>query len=175
MTPFFDIRVTMTMPWGDAGYAVTRDGEIIVEFDGSADASESRLMFEQARAFKRLHAANAEERARRESDWATNGPTYTPRLYVSETYRGSKRWQVLVRLGPSQGDGRSLDHPKQEGGFPPKRKLFGARRTALEAAKVFAAELQATGALPRSLSTFPHLQANHQVVWPDTWDDKEGA
>ena len=170
MTPLFDIQVIKTMPWGDASYAVTRDGEIIVEFDGSADASESRLMLQQARAFKKTHAAMAEQRARRESDWATNGPTYTPRLYVSETYLGSKRWQVLVRLGPSQGDGRSLDHPRQEGGFPPKRKLFGAHRTALEAAKVFAAELQADGALPRSLSTFTHLQANHQVVWPDTWE-----
>ena len=170
MTPLFDIQVIKTMPWGDASYAVTRDGEIIVEFDGSADASESRLMLQQARAFKKTHAAMAEQRARRESDWATHGPPDTPRLYVSETYLGSKRWQVLVRLGPSQGDGRSLDHPRQEGGFPPKRKLFGARRTALEAAKVFAAELQADGALPRSLSTFPHLQANHQVVWPDTWE-----
>ena len=170
MTPFFDIRVTMTMPWGDAGYAVTRDGDIIVEFDGSADASESRLMLQQARAFKKTHAAMAEQRARRESDWATNGPTYTARLWVSETYQGSNRWQASVSLGPSQGDSRQLDHPRQEGGFPPKRKLFGAHRTALEAAKVFAAELQADGALPRSLYTFPHLQENHQVVWPDTWE-----
>ena len=170
MTPLFDIQVIKTMPWGDASYAVTRDGEIIVEFDGSADASESRLMLQQARAFKKTHAAMAEQRARRERDWATNGPPYTPRLNVRETYLGSKRWQGLVRLWPSQGDGRSLDHPRQEGGFPPKRKLFGAHRTALEAAKVFAAELQADGALPRSLSTFPHLQANHQVVWPDTWE-----